>query len=190
MTRKKAILAVVSSLFLLTLLTTTASAQTSPIDKGSINIGGMLSFQSYSGDLYGDGMSTTLLMPGFRYFIMRGLAVGADLMLIRQSGDDWSDTTTGIGPTVAYFFNTKSDQFYPYVGLRLQYYCLSSSWNSHSDSMTGFDFGFGGGLAYMLKRNVAVTAEVGYHIQSLSYEGESESGSVLSFMVGLAVFLY
>lgn len=187
MTKKKAIMAVGSSLLLLVFLAATASAQSSPNDKGSINIGGMFSFDSYGGEWWGDdGYTQMMIVPSFRYFIIPGLAVGADLMVNRWDEGDWAETMLGIGPAVAYMLKTSNENLYPYAGAKLL--LIRDSWDGSSAS--GFDIGFGGGLAYMLAKNVAVTAELNYHIQRWSWEGESEGGHLLSLSVGLAVFLY
>jgi len=43
----------------------------------------------------------------------------------------------------------------------------------------------------MLGKNLALTGELRYHIQSLKpEEGDSESGNVIAFLIGFAAFLY
>ena len=57
---------------LMLLLATTVLAQEYPTDKGSIILGGTMSYMSQSGDMHevwGESVSTTLLAPSFGYFI-------------------------------------------------------------------------------------------------------------------------
>jgi len=122
---------------------------------------------------------------------MPNIAVGGDLMYLRTSQGDVSATQVGIGPAATYFFNVQSDKVYPYVGMGLLYYNYSIDVDQWDSSASGFDFRFGGGVTYMLGKNLAVIAELGYHIQSLKpEEGDSESGNILAFTVGFAAFLY
>ena len=171
-------------------LVSAAAAQKRPIDKGSFNIGGSFSLSIGSGELYGEDTITNIsLIPSFRYFVLNGLAVGVDLLLQRNSNGDDSDTTFGIGPAVAYFFRVGSDKIYPYVGTGFTYGSNSQSWSTYST--TGFRIRFGGGVAIMLKPNVALLAEAMYAIESMSYGSyPSESGGYFTFNVGVAVFIY
>jgi hypothetical protein len=176
-------------------ITSAAQAQNSPIDKKSINVGGLFSISSMSGDLYGDVTQTQIsFTPSFRYFIIRGLAVGGDLVFERNSSGDSSSTVVGIGPAITFAFDVKSDKFYPVVGAGFGYANEISSWGGYwsgSSSSNGFQIRFGGGVLYMLKRNLAITAGLDYYIQSLTPEnGDSQSGGVLAFSVGLAGFIY
>ena len=190
----------VSGLTIFSLLVLTPAIQAenakpqSPIDKGSINLGGTFSLQSSGGDLYeydGDRETLTMFFPGGRYFIKDNIAVGGDITYIRMAQGDDAITTLGIGPAAAYFFRTKSDKFYPYLGLGIFYSNYSFKSGTWDTSASGFDFRFGGGLAYMLGKNLAIVFELTYHIQSLKpEEGDSESGNIIAFSVGFAGFLY
>jgi len=186
------------TVLLITYLTSIVQAEDAkpktPIDKGSINVGGLLSIQSSGGDIYaggdGDRQTMTLFIPSARYFITPNIAVGGDIMYLRSSQGDVSATQVGIGPAAAYFFKVQNEKFYPYVGLGLLYYNYSIDVGEWDTSASGFDFRFGGGVAYMLGKNLAVVAELNYHIQSLKPEdGDSESGNIFAFTVGFAAFL-
>jgi len=175
-------------------ITSAAQAQNGPIDKKSFTLGGSISILSKSGDLYGDEVQTTISFePGFAYFIMRGLAVGADLMYQRESSGNSSSTIVGIMPKVAYFFDA-GNKFYPYLGAAFGYAAETSSWSgpySSSSTSTGFLFLGAGGVAYMLKPNLAIFVELNYQILSMTPEhGDTESGGTLAFRIGLTAFIY
>jgi hypothetical protein len=172
-----------------------AQATKRPLDKGTFNVGGSISFSSSSGDFYGDdAISTFALAPSARYFIIDGLAVGVDLLLNTESEGNYTDTTIGIGPVVAYMFDVNSPTLYPYVGAGV---AIGSNKHSRSgaysyeNTTSAFIFKFAGGVAFMVKPNLAVLAELGYSVES--YKGEdwdkSEGGGTFSFSVGLSAFI-
>jgi len=171
-------------------LASMVSAQKRPIDKKSMNLGGAFTLTTASGELYGDNSVTNIsLVPSFRYFVANGLAVGVDLLFQSESSGDNTESTFGIGPVIAYFFDVKSDKVYPYVGVGIGYASISQSWSNYST--TGFQFRFGGGAAFMLKPNLALFAEAMYAIESLAYgDYDAEGGGRLMFTVGLAAFIY
>ncbi len=167
-----------------------AQVQQRPLDKGTFNVGGAISFTSSSGEFYGDdAISSFSLMPAVRYFVIDGLAVGLDLLLQTNSAGEYTDTTFGIGPTVAYMFDVNSPTFYPYVGAGVVYGSNKQSWDRYST--TGFIFKFAGGVAFMLNPNLAVLAELGYAIESYKYgEWDAESGGTFSLSIGLSAFIH
>jgi len=167
----------------------------SPIDKGSFNITGTLNIQSMGGELYeddGERLNISFLSSQVQYFIIPNLAIGGFINYSRQSQSNVSLTTLGIGPTVSYFFRLEGNKIYPYLKSGFLYSSYSIDVGRIEDSFFGYDFFFGGGLAYMLGKKVAVISEVNYHLQSLKEEGvkNPDSGNVFAFAVGLSVFLY
>jgi len=171
------------------------SQKKSPIDKGNFNIAGTLSIQSMGGELYeddGERLTISFLSPQFYYFVIPNLAVGGNISYSKQSQSDISLSTLGIGPTLSYFFRIESDKIYPFIRSGFLYSRYSIDVERIEDSFFGYDFFFGGGLAFMLGKKVAVISEVNYHLQSLKEEGveNPDSGNVFVFTVGFSVFLY
>ncbi|MCX6566329.1 MAG: outer membrane beta-barrel protein [Candidatus Aminicenantes bacterium] len=168
-----------------------AQAKKRPIDKGSFNVAGAVSFSSSSGEFYGDeAISSFSLMPSARYFVIDGLAVGLDLLLQTDSDGNDTETTFGLGPAVAYMFDVNSPSIYPYVGVGVAFGSHSASWSRYST--TALIFKLGGGVAFMVKRNLALLAELGYSIESYKYElwDKAESGGTFSVSLGLSAFIY
>ena len=97
-----------SALFLLlfVFVVTSVFAQEYPVDKGSKMVLGGITFSSIGGDLYensdGDRATYINVMPSFGYFVIPGLAIGADLLYDRTSQGDDTENTLGIGPKVIY----------------------------------------------------------------------------------------
>jgi len=189
------------------LLSFGAYAQTGPIDKGSIMLGGGFQYTSASGDLYenfdGDGPTTMIFSPSFGYFFIPSLAFGIDMDLTSTSLGDYSMSDMGVGPTVMYFFDLKKDEkdskgkIYPYVGAGF-YYVTSTMDSGDPDSeeakKSGTRIVAAGGATFMLSSAVGAYGELFYSADSEKHtdpiETDSESGSKLGFEVGVRAFIF
>jgi hypothetical protein len=168
-----------------------AQVKKRPMDKGTFNVAGGVTFSSSSGDFYGDEADSVFsLTPSARYFIIDGLAVGLDFLLQTNSDGEDSETTVGVGPAVAYMFDVNSPSIYPYVGTGVAFGSYSRSWSKYTT--TALIFKLAGGVAIMVKPNLALLAELGYSIESYNneYWDESEGGGTFSFSLGLSAFIY
>ncbi|PKK84537.1 MAG: hypothetical protein CVT49_02895 [candidate division Zixibacteria bacterium HGW-Zixibacteria-1] len=179
------------------LFAVTAAAQETPIDKGSMILGGTVTFQSYSGDLYnnqnGDGEKIFAFMPSFGYFIAPGVVIGADLIYHSDSQGDWSGSIFGIGPMVGYYFNTNKERteikgsMYPYVKGTFQY--LKSGGDYVDETNTAF--GGSVGINYMLSNAVAVDFGINVMSATEDLEGyDSLSGTVITIGAGMQAFIF
>jgi hypothetical protein len=107
-----------------------------PISKGSIIIGGAVSFASQGGDLYANGddrQNTLSFMPNALFFVADNIAVGGQLNFTRAWQGDVSSTQFGIGPTAGYFLDVDSS-IYPYGAVGLSYQNLSIDSNFADES--------------------------------------------------------
>jgi len=163
------------------MLTFTARAQESPVDKGSMMVGGTIFIDNRSGDMYGDSETLIYIMPSFGYFMSPGFMVGADLLL----ANDGDDTDYGIGPSVRYYFNAKRERaeingaMYPYIRAFMLYE------TDGDDDFTSF--GGGAGINYMLSRGVSVDFGIRYSSDS---GGDSGTGSTLGVGAGIQAFVF
>jgi len=182
---------------LMALFTMTAVAQESPIDKGSMIVGGTIGFQMLSGDAYDvDDESYTAIsvMPEFGYFVSPGLVVGGELLYSSESQGDYIDNSTfGIGPMIGYYFNTNKESteikgaLYPYIKGFFIYQSLSMG----DFDITTMSFGGKAGINYMLTDAVALDA--GIRVLSDSWEpdgGDSVSGMNIMFSGGIQAFIF
>lgn len=191
------------------LMAGTASAATSPIDKGSLYLGGSIYYQHQSGDLweddgdaitsYGAGNAQYDLGLGLEasmtvgYFIAPNLLVGAQLAYINFHMGKSDYDTKVFGPTVGYFFNPRPERtevkgaLYPYLR---GYF----SWGegTFKDDYTILQFGGKGGVLYMISRAVAADANLRVQRDSWDENGPAESadGTTISFGVGITTFIY
>lgn len=170
-------------------------AQSYPIDKGSYLLGGIVGFTSQGGDLYetvgGDRGTTITINPTFGYFVTPGLALGGDVQFQKTSQGDFSTTTIGIGPSLAYYFGQPASKVYPFISGNVGYASLSADAGDFgSESINGYQFGVSGGLSYMIARNVALTGGVFFQNQTFTESGESASGDTFGFQGGVTAFIF
>lgn len=167
-------------------------AQDFAIDRGSVVIGGTVSYTSQGGELFentdGDRLNSLLLNPFALFFVTRGLGIGGDFFVQKASQGDQSVTTLGIGPSVAYFFGGPENTAFPFVSGGLEYANLSST----GFDASGFGFNFGAGVAFMVSRGVAVTTQASYEVLNLSVDqlDESFSGNGFGLRAGISAFLF
>jgi len=156
------------------------------IDKGVIVIDGMASYVSAGGDLYGDDrVSVIALNPSIGYFIMPHLAMGVNFGFQKTSHGDDSDTIFAVGPSVAYFMGDANSKVYPFVAGTFLY-------SSEDDHHTQTDIKLKGGAAFMIAKNVAITGNAFYKMESQKWEtaDESESGNTFGVEFGVGIFIF
>jgi hypothetical protein len=194
---KQAGLRVVFMLLIFGIAVTSAFSAESPVDKGSIMVGGGGAFSSLSGKLYedgDDGATLFLLYPSFGFFPARGLAVGGQLLLGSFSQGDYGISVSGIGPKLTYYFGAnKGDRHgkgrtYPYLTSSVLFGQVSAD---DDDEVSGTLVTIGGGINYMVANSVGVSAEVNYRSDTLkNKEDYSQSGHSINVMVGFSLFLW
>jgi hypothetical protein len=198
---------ILTTILSLVVATAAVFAQTSPIDKGAMQLGGGISFHSYSGDLYEnqdeDGVTEIILAPEFGYFVIPGLTIGGELVFGSASQGDQSSSVLGIGPAVAYYFDmdqTRTEvkgKVYPYLGLAFLYNTISYSSGDpgdEDDKWRQTTFSLRGGAAFMVSGAVGIYGQVGFDFDSSKrtepFETDSESGSVFGLEIGVTSFIY
>lgn len=143
-----------------------AFAQEYAIDKGSYLLGGAISFTSQGGDIAGDSderLTTLTINPNFAYFVTPGLALGADVLYTSTSFSGNSNTSVGIGPQLSYFFGGPESSTYPFINAGVNYTSLDIG-----ETVSGFGADFGGGIVFMVARNVGLTVQAFYQFSNLS----------------------
>jgi len=187
------------------LLSGIAFAQDSPIDKGSFQLGGGISFFNYGGDYYensdGDALTMFEFDPAFHYFFIDGLAVGARLSFANATQGDYKVSEFGFGPEARYYFSvgqrteTKGSIF-PYLGAGFTYESLTSNNGfpgAEDDKFTATEIAFFGGATYMLSSAVGLFGQLEYDMHSFKQkepvESDSVDGTVFGFFTGFTFFL-
>jgi hypothetical protein len=181
-------------------------AAVSPIDKGSMILGGNVYFQSLGGDYYKgggeDGATVLAFMPSVGYFVAPSIMIGAVIDFEKASQGDVSATEFGFGPMVGYFFNMDAARtevkgaMYPYLKAFFMY--GKSSYDDGDDETEEIDlkkttFGGMGGVMFMLSNAVAADISVKFENESYKYDvdgAESVSGTVITFGLGFTAFMW
>jgi len=178
-------------------LASLAVAADSPIDKGSVFLGGQLSLQSLGGDAYevDDGNVTHLVLaPQVGGFLLPGFALGLEgsFELISTSGQ--TATEFHVGPRVAYYYCAAGAQAagkgsaLPYVaGLAT---IGSVKWDSDDEATRVVELGGEVGVVYLVTDAVGI--DTGVKVTSDQYsEGDwDETGLAVTVGVGLKAFLF
>lgn len=166
-----------------------ALCQEYAVDKGSLNLGGTVGFQSAGGDYYeyqGEGTTILILNPQMRYFLVPNMALGFDLGYTRSSQAGSGGHALSLGPAFVHFIGGPEADTYPYWGLALLYLHGPGEPHYLRRSQSGRDFRITFGVANMVSSQIAVFTQVNYHIQKY----QRKSGDIIALSVGLGGFIY
>lgn len=186
----------------------------SPIQRGSVQVGGTASF-TRSRDIGNDqGWTTLELLPRVGYFVVRGLSVSANVRYRRISFDDQESvrnqtlTECGIGPGLTYFVSTSSPRVFPFVSARTLFIRgvnraditpspqvpEPSEVERSSRTRTHAWLGSAGAM-YMLVNHVGITGEAFYQRDRVTIKaGETveygNSSELYGLQFGVVAFLF
>ena len=191
-----------------------AGAQESPVQRGSIQLGGTAAFTK-SRDIGNDnGWVTLELLPRVGYFVVRGLAVSANLRYRVIWNDDQATvrdqrfTDWGVGPGLTYFFTTKSPRLFPFVSGRTlfvrSYHTadLYSSPQSEEPAVADNEtrtrtrnWQTSVGVMYMVAKHVGITGEVFYQRTKVTIgigkpDESSNEAELYGLQWGVAAFVF
>ena len=190
------------------------AAHDSPIQRGSIQVGGTASL-TRSRDIGNDyGWVTLDLMPRAGFFVVRGLAVNMNLRHRRIYYDDQAVVRDqrfvewGMGPGLTYYVGTRYRRVFPFVSARTLY----SRTRNESDifarpqdtepaeenriarTTTG-TWLTSGGVLYMVARHVGITGEAFYQRTRTTVRSEplpeaSNSAEQFGLQWGVTAFVF
>lgn len=173
----------------------------SPIDKGSILVGGGASITHSESESNGNETSVTSMSfsPNLLFFIAQRVAVGGQLSVNAFSQDDRSGSGWLLGPAARLYFGQRHSRILPYlgVGIAIGQNTLDTDeptqveFESDTWAMEGV-----AGLTFMISRQVGITAE-GF-LQRLEETNEASNSpaeneltnTTLGLRFGFAAFLF
>jgi hypothetical protein len=167
------------------------------VDKGSIQLGGSLGFETSSGDLYeanGDGESVLGFEPFFGYFIMPHVALGWRFQFTTWSqgdDDDWS--VLAIGPVLAYYFGREYAKMYPFISAHVEWRQRSATAAGQElPDETSTSMGLAVGLTSMVSKNVGIRSALFYNVDNIQVDDTDydESGAKIGLRVGIESFIW
>ncbi len=184
------------------LLAGAVMAAETPVDKGSMVVGGTAYFMTQSGDWYenadGEGVNTIALEPSIGYFVAPSIMVGGRILFESESQGDNKETIFGIGPEVGYYFNLDATRteakgaIYPYVKAFFVYAQYKDEWTGGDETTDITMFGGQGGGVFMLSNAIGLNASVKFQSESYKEDDadESVSGTSLQVGAGITAFLW
>lgn len=163
-------------------------AQTSALDRGSINIAGDAAFTSSGSASNGDDDRTTQLIirPTAQYFVIPGLALGGEVVVAHTSRDNNSSTSIGAGPSVAYYFGRGERTVHPFVSASLTVLRTSFENDFTDQSTSATAYRGSGGILLMLSRSVGITGELFYQGQN----SEDFDRNTYGLAFGVSAFVF
>jgi hypothetical protein len=170
-------------------------AQHYATDRGVWSIGGTVRLSHFRDR--GNDVGTTILdiNPRVSYFVVPGLAVGANLQFARFSSEGDVSKVYGIGPSATYYFIQRKTLISPFLSLRTLLTHSRSDFETFPSVTTeAFTWLVSGGAALFLARNAAITGELFYtHLKVTDDFGDvSQSNDAEEFgtQFGVAVYLF
>ncbi len=162
-------------------------SQSYSTDKGSKIISGSFSFSSAGGDIYENSheerLTTVELNADFGFFTSPGFEVGGKVLFSNISQGGASYSQIGLGPQLGYFWGDGEKKLHPFVNASFLYV-------SRSNSITGSQLYFGGGICFMISDAIGLAGEVGYQVESLSSHSHSITGDRINLSIGIKAFLF
>lgn len=177
--------------------TAKSEAQQSPIQQGSIQIGGTADISRTDGGDDSPGLMLVEAFPKFGYFVVKGLAVTLNVRLRRAWAEDQptvkdqSSSDAGIGPGVSYYVTTRYPRLFPFVSARTLYNRNSShaelipSGPVIETTVTSYVWLGSAGALYMLGEHVGLTSEAFYQRQNNNVRNNTARAKSKSSSYGL-----
>lgn len=171
-----------------------AASQASPLDRGVWLVGGTGRIYE-SHDMDEDSRRFVLdLNPQLGYFVVPHVAVHGNLGLTYSSTTGGYHRSIAVGPGVSYYFGGPRSRVLPYLTARTLFAWSRSGPDGEPSSVSHFRLWLaGGGLSFLVSRNVGLTAEAFYQ-RSVLDEVERDSGDnnteIYGLFFGVTVFAY
>jgi hypothetical protein len=133
--------------------------------------------------------------PRLGLFVIRGLAINANLQLGYVSGGSYSSWRWGIGPGVTYYFGGPTSRVYPFLTGRTLFVRTHSTWSEGDIRAATTDVAWlaGGGVVLMLVKHVGLSAELFYQRSKHTLDSDTSEpveAQWYGLRIGVAAFLF
>ncbi|MDY6915418.1 MAG: hypothetical protein SVM86_03770 [Candidatus Cloacimonadota bacterium] len=168
--------------FLLAILVVNSLAA---FEMGTVNVGGMVGFESYKQDSDADAVNTIMVMPYGGYFITKDIMGEAFLAYYNENSDSYSDPRTqfGFGLGGRYFLDKA------YVGAAFKLTTYDDGNNDYSSNYLQFKAGYLFEIAKNVYLDAAALYDMGIGEYGGDFEGTDNEESRFSIALGIEVFL-
>ena len=163
----------------------------SPVSKGSLTIGGNISFSSQSFDKISNNSTVFTFNPQVGYFFIDNFYSAISINYDHYSSGGSSSNKLGIGPAVRYYFDL--EKIKPFAGLGFTYYEQSNS--GSNNKITTTEFKLTGGVDFFLTNYFALETSINYsfinyNLPSGFYLNNSDQSKLFQIAVGVNYFIY
>ena len=173
---------------------TRAETQASPLERGVWLIAGTGRIYNHR-DIDDDSRRFVLdLNPQLGYFVLPHVAVHANLGFAYSSTSGGFSRQVGVGPGLTYYVGRPRSRVLPFVTARTLFVWGRAGPHDEPSSVSRYRHWLaGGGLSWLVSRNVGLTAEAFYQWSSLNQlarEGGTNSDEIYGLNLGVTVFAY
>ena len=163
----------------------------SPTDEGVYSLSGSTSYRNTDYEESDDSYSY-LIGPSFLYFVADNLGIGTSLSYGRISGDGYTSTSAGIGPTIRWYLPVDTKVF-----VSASYFYVDGKTENHSikrDS-TRKRWSFAFGFDYFLSKNIALEPSLRYQIDDYELDfgstlSSDDDSKTFGATIGINVFIF
>lgn len=175
---------------LLALLQLTIFAQ-SPIGKGSMTVGGTISFSSQSFDNASESSKIFTFNPIVGYFFFDNFYSALSINYNHHSFGSNSSDNIGVGPAIRYYFSL--EKIKPFIGLGFTYYQQTNS--SNNDKNTATETKLSGGVNFFLTEYFALESSINYSFVNYNYPSGlylngMDKSKLFQIAIGANYFIY
>lgn len=163
----------------------------SPTGKGSMTVGGTISFSSQSFDNSSENSKIFTFNPIIGYFFFDNFYSALSINYDHHSFGSYSSDNIGAGPTIRYYFNL--EKIKPFIGLSFTYYQQTNS--SNNDKNTATETKLSGGINFFLTNYFALESSINYSFVNYNYPSglylnEMDKSKLLQIAIGANYFIY
>ena len=161
----------------------------SPIGKGSLSLGGSVSFTSQSYDNSSGSQSTLMINPKAGYFFIDNFYTALSLSYVHLNFDGWNSDVYGFGPAVRYYFD--AGKIKPFMGLGYNY--IEQNHVSDSGNHITNEFIISAGLDFFIIDALALESSINYSFTSYKISDsrmKPVKSKVFRIDIGLNYFIY
>ena len=161
----------------------------SPISKGSISLGGSISYTNQSYEKSSNTHSTFLLNPKVGYFFIDNFYTALSLSYVHLKSGGTTSDVYGFGPTIRYYFD--AGKIKPFIGLGYNY--ITQSNISENGNYITNEFIISTGMDFFIIDALALETSVNYSFTSYKVSDsrmDPVKSKVFRIDIGFNYFIY
>lgn len=177
------------AIFSMLVLTSAIFAQ-SPISKGSLTLGGNISYYDQTLDDTDASQSVFNFNPQIGYFFADNLYTAVSISYLHYSSGGTSLDQIGIGPAFRYYF--EAGKIKPFLGGSYTYF--ESTNNTSDDKTTSSEFKLSGGADFFVSRGLAIEGSINYSFIDNNYSSSDYENNLsmkkFEIAIGVNYFIF